>query len=262
METTLDVFNKTLYAGLTPDCLLSWTRAVIANTLASDGPSWANMFSWYNRCDPLLSVSVSTLSLSLALLDRRRTSPDVLSSFLFPLLITTHMYSGTYCNQWIVVDYNKFTSGQPLAANALTIAEQLPVRGPSVCVDVRVSVLVRVYFSRWQIPSHSLANAHAASPASMCSFYIHARTRSHTPAEHGCRHGHDKLPEQWVLRLVQPRVRSPRRFNQWTGCDGEEAMHSCARAHRRRSMARTLLTTGHRGLKSSGEIFSTLWIPR
>lgn len=58
METTNDVFNGSLYDLVVPQSLLSWTRAVTANTIARTGPAWGDMFGWYNRCEFVVCVSV------------------------------------------------------------------------------------------------------------------------------------------------------------------------------------------------------------
>jgi hypothetical protein len=46
--------------------------------------------------------------------------------------------SGTYSSQWMIVDYNKFTAGQPLHAGALTVLEQVP--GLSHSADMTVQL--------------------------------------------------------------------------------------------------------------------------
>jgi len=81
-ETTNAVTNKQLLSKITPSSVLTWYRTVVANRLATDGPSWVRFFSFHN--------------------------------------------SGTINNQWMVVDYSKFTPGSPLPVGTLTIAEQLP----------------------------------------------------------------------------------------------------------------------------------------
>ncbi len=48
-ETTEEVYNNTLYDLVKPnDCVLSWVRVVVSNTLTSSGPEWATMFSSFN----------------------------------------------------------------------------------------------------------------------------------------------------------------------------------------------------------------------
>ena len=84
IETSHGINNKALYKKLTPDSVLCWIRTIVANTLATDGASWAETFS-YN-------------------------------------------HSGTYNNEWQVIDLNKFTVGkQPTKDDGLlTILEEIP----------------------------------------------------------------------------------------------------------------------------------------
>jgi len=82
METSNTVLNTELYKQVVPQSLLCWVRAVVANRLATDGASWAELFS-------------------------------------------TH-HSGSYTNQWQVIDLSKFSPGQPARAGLLTILEEIP----------------------------------------------------------------------------------------------------------------------------------------
>jgi hypothetical protein len=58
--------------------------------------------------------------------------------------------SGTYNNEWMIVDMNKFTPGEPVRAGLLTVLEQIP---GSVVVSDRTDVLKAD--SYW--PSYNLA---------------------------------------------------------------------------------------------------------
>ena len=48
LQTTNNIFNKTLYDTVTPDALLAWHRVRLANWLASGGGEWASYISQYN----------------------------------------------------------------------------------------------------------------------------------------------------------------------------------------------------------------------
>ena len=48
METTNSVFKNELYEQLNPKSLLTWTRSVLANRLASSGKEWVDIFSREN----------------------------------------------------------------------------------------------------------------------------------------------------------------------------------------------------------------------
>ena len=48
LETSNNIFNKTLYDLVTTDSLLAWHRVRVANWLASGGKEWAEYVSQYN----------------------------------------------------------------------------------------------------------------------------------------------------------------------------------------------------------------------
>jgi len=47
-ETTNAVYNESLLATITPASVLTWTRSIVANRLATSGESWVKIFSEYN----------------------------------------------------------------------------------------------------------------------------------------------------------------------------------------------------------------------
>jgi hypothetical protein len=78
-ETTLFVFNTTLFSSLNPtNQVFEGVRVMVSNRLARSGSDWVNIFKKFN--------------------------------------------SGTYNNQWMVVDYNKIGSNSDI----LHVLEQLP----------------------------------------------------------------------------------------------------------------------------------------
>ena len=83
-ETSHSIRNGELYKKLTPKTVSCWIRSVVANTLATDGASWGELFGY--------------------------------------------MHSGTYNNEWQVIDTAKFTPGVRPAAGGglLTIVEEVP----------------------------------------------------------------------------------------------------------------------------------------
>lgn len=47
METSLSVFDRSIYRSLTPQSVPCWVRVSVANRLASSAPAWAEVFSRY-----------------------------------------------------------------------------------------------------------------------------------------------------------------------------------------------------------------------
>lgn len=60
METTNEFKNKSLFQYITPvlcffvfshlpqNCVLTWTRAIVANRMATSGDEWTKIFARYN----------------------------------------------------------------------------------------------------------------------------------------------------------------------------------------------------------------------
>ncbi|XP_075313221.1 phospholipase B-like 1 [Odontesthes bonariensis] len=47
-QTSIGVFNASLFSQLSPHCLLAWQRVRLANSLAHNGEEWAKVFSKYS----------------------------------------------------------------------------------------------------------------------------------------------------------------------------------------------------------------------
>jgi hypothetical protein len=57
IETTNGIsFNPSLYKLVTPLSVLSWLRIVIANRLATGGPSWIDAFKRYNSVSTFVFI--------------------------------------------------------------------------------------------------------------------------------------------------------------------------------------------------------------
>uniref|UniRef100_A0A0B6ZKH3 Phospholipase B-like n=1 Tax=Arion vulgaris TaxID=1028688 RepID=A0A0B6ZKH3_9EUPU len=82
LETTNNVFNKSLYKYVTSKSLLAWQRVRIASMMAHSGREWTDILAKYN--------------------------------------------SGTYNNQYMVIDLKLVQLLSPLPDNTLWVAEQIP----------------------------------------------------------------------------------------------------------------------------------------
>jgi hypothetical protein len=105
LETTNNVFNKSLYAAVVPQSLFAWERVRLANLLAHSAPEWADIFAQHN--------------------------------------------SGTYNNQYPVINVGKFVPGQALPSDLLWIVEQVP--GLVVSGDA-TELLALGHFPSYNVP--------------------------------------------------------------------------------------------------------------
>ncbi|EFA81154.1 phospholipase B-like protein [Heterostelium album PN500] len=104
-ETTNGLLNNNLYNLINPQSVLTWMRAIVANRLAHNGPSWCEAFSNEN--------------------------------------------SGTYNNQWMITDYNKFVKGVRVRDGTLYVLEQIP--GYIEYADV-TNILRTGYWPSYNVP--------------------------------------------------------------------------------------------------------------
>lgn len=108
LETTIGNKNPALWKYVQPQgCVLEWIRNVVANRLAVDGATWAEVFKRFN--------------------------------------------SGTYNNQWMIVDYKAFIPKERSAGSrVLTILEQIP--GMVVVADKTAELYKTTYWASYNIP--------------------------------------------------------------------------------------------------------------
>uniref|UniRef100_A0A7E4VT70 Phospholipase B-like n=1 Tax=Panagrellus redivivus TaxID=6233 RepID=A0A7E4VT70_PANRE len=108
IETTINVFNTTLFESIQPKGQLhTWVRAIAANQLARTGREWCQIFRRHN--------------------------------------------SGTYNNQWIILDYKLFTPYKPLPQYGLLyVLEQLP--GFTIYKDLTQYLAENTYYASYNIP--------------------------------------------------------------------------------------------------------------
>ncbi|XP_003797853.1 phospholipase B-like 1 [Otolemur garnettii] len=107
LQTTNSVYNKTLLKEVTPRSLLAWQRVRVANMMADDGQTWAEIFSRHN--------------------------------------------SGTYNNQYMVLDLKRVKLNHSLGKGTLYIVEQIP---SYVEYSEQTDVLRKGYWPSYNIPFH------------------------------------------------------------------------------------------------------------
>ncbi|XP_028914484.1 putative phospholipase B-like 2 [Ornithorhynchus anatinus] len=109
LETTIGNSNAALWKYVHPqDSVLEWLRNIVANRLATDGATWADVFKRFN--------------------------------------------SGTYNNQWMIVDYRAFSPGATVPpAGVLTVLEQIP--GLVVMADKTDELYRKGYWASYNLPS-------------------------------------------------------------------------------------------------------------
>ena len=107
METTNNIYEKSLYKQIKPEALLTWVRAMVANRLASSAEDWTNIFKKEN--------------------------------------------SGTYNNQYMILDINKINlKKKKIPEKSLMIIEQIP--GEVEINDMTEQLKNAYYWPSYNVP--------------------------------------------------------------------------------------------------------------
>ncbi|XP_070580330.1 phospholipase B-like 1 [Ptychodera flava] len=105
LQTTLNVFNNSLYDYVVPQSLLAWYRVRAANMLAHNGKEWSQILAKYN--------------------------------------------SGTYNNEYMIIDLNLIHLNESIDDNALWVVEQMPTMVKS---GDQSPILRAGYFPSYNVP--------------------------------------------------------------------------------------------------------------
>ena len=120
IQTTNGIFNKTLYDLSTPKALLAWHRVRLANWLASSGEEWANYVSQYNS-----GICIHAQKI-IIMVNMHGTIHVHVLSVTVNTSVLAHIYSGTYNNQYMVLDMKKVELKKAIQDGALWVVEQIP----------------------------------------------------------------------------------------------------------------------------------------
>eukprot|EP00240_Pyramimonas_obovata_P000938 CAMPEP_0118943100 /NCGR_PEP_ID=MMETSP1169-20130426/37522_1 /TAXON_ID=36882 /ORGANISM="Pyramimonas obovata, Strain CCMP722" /LENGTH=601 /DNA_ID=CAMNT_0006888257 /DNA_START=125 /DNA_END=1927 /DNA_ORIENTATION=- len=143
IETSNNVYNKSLYERVTAQSVPCYMRAVVANRLATDGSEWAKVFGRH--------------------------------------------HSGTYNDQWMVLDLNRFTPGSPPEAGLLTVLEEVP--GYVHSADMTETLAAELYWGSYN-----------------CPYFKEVRALSgydEMEAKHGSAYSHSECPRAQLFKELQ-----------------------------------------------------------
>merc|ERR1712093_224925 len=94
---------------------------------------------------------------------------------------TTHT-SSTYLNQWLVVDYNLFTPGQPLKPNTLWMAEENPKA--FFTRDLTPVLAAGTYWPSYNVPANSVNYVESGFPAAVAEWGPYLFSRNNASRAH------------------------------------------------------------------------------
>eukprot|EP00931_Biecheleriopsis_adriatica_P081218 TRINITY_DN54552_c0_g1_i1.p1 TRINITY_DN54552_c0_g1~~TRINITY_DN54552_c0_g1_i1.p1 ORF type:complete len:617 (-),score=89.13 TRINITY_DN54552_c0_g1_i1:165-1748(-) len=107
IETTNGITNDALFGKISSASVLSWVRALVATSLATDAMMWASLFSTAN--------------------------------------------SGTYNNQWMILDLKLFEAHRPIRSNTFVVLEQIP--GMVEIHDMSATLNAAGYWASYNVPA-------------------------------------------------------------------------------------------------------------
>ncbi|XP_032218792.1 phospholipase B-like 1 isoform X2 [Nematostella vectensis] len=145
LQTTNNVFNKSLYEQVVPESLFSWQRVRLANLVASSGRQWADIVGQYN--------------------------------------------SGTYNNQYMVLDLKLIQLNNTIQDNALWVVEQIPTL---VASGDQTAILRAGYWPSYNVPFYELVYNLSGYPDFV--------------ARHGVQFSHELAPRAKIFRRDQSMV--------------------------------------------------------
>jgi hypothetical protein len=141
-ETSNDIYNPALYALIQSGSVGIWARTIIANRLARDGASWAELFSRFNSgtCDN------RQYTYQVRLAEGKVFDVLTFARSCFVLSLSLSL------SEWIIIDHARFQAGEStLSPGLLTISEQMP--GQFVTHDMTLTLQNQGYWSSFNIPA-------------------------------------------------------------------------------------------------------------